>query len=60
MTTLHTRLGAGLWLIPAAPRPHVSRVLRLTGLDRRFPYGITPGAETGSGGRVGSGPAAAR
>ncbi|MCA2228824.1 STAS domain-containing protein [Nonomuraea aurantiaca] len=131
MTTLHLRLGAGLWLIPAAativhlrgeldlatreavrerllralqhstsmlildlsgvsfcdaaglsvlvgvqrqarsldialglaaPRPHVAKVLRLTGLDCSFPmYGTTPGTGTGGvWGRVGSGPAAAR
>ncbi|MEV1171427.1 STAS domain-containing protein [Nonomuraea sp. NPDC049784] len=131
MTTLHPRLGAGLWLIPAAativhlrgeldlgtreavrervlralhrstgllildlsgvsfcdaaglgvligvqhqartlnialglaaPRPHLARVLRLTGLDRSFPmYGTTPGRGTSvATGSVGSGPAAAR
>ncbi|WP_336209522.1 STAS domain-containing protein [Nonomuraea sp. LPB2021202275-12-8] len=135
MTTLHPRLGAGLWLIPigatvvhlrgeldlatreavrerllcalqhstsllildlsevsfcdaaglgvvvgvqhqarsldialglAAARPHVSRVLRLTGLDRSFPmYGTTPSRGTGLGtgrgtDRAGSGPATAR
>ncbi|MGN9837197.1 STAS domain-containing protein [Nonomuraea sp. H19] len=46
----------------ATPRPHVAKVLRLTGLDRSFPmYGTTPGRGTGVGtGRVRSGPAAAR
>ncbi|MFG6202704.1 STAS domain-containing protein [Nonomuraea sp. JJY05] len=38
----------------AAPRPHLARVLRLTGLDRSFPmYDTTPG-------RGSSRPAAAR
>ncbi|MCA2222954.1 STAS domain-containing protein [Nonomuraea aurantiaca] len=46
----------------AAPRPHLAKVLRLTGLDHSFPmYGTTPATSTGSvGGRAGSGPAAAR
>ncbi|MEU7744325.1 STAS domain-containing protein [Nonomuraea sp. NPDC049158] len=131
MTTLHSRLGAGLWLIPAsativrlrgeldlatreavrerllralrhsagllildlsgvsfcdaaglsvlvgvqrqarsldialglaAPRPHLAKVLRLTGRDRSFPmYSTNPGTGTGEVWvRVGSGPAAAR
>ncbi|MDP4511661.1 STAS domain-containing protein [Nonomuraea turcica] len=50
----------------AAPRPHLTRVLRLTGLDRSFPmYGTTPGRDSGrrastGTGRVGFGSAAAR
>ncbi|WP_424534285.1 STAS domain-containing protein [Sphaerisporangium viridialbum] len=46
----------------AAPRPNMAKVLRLTHLDHSFPmYGTTPGTGTGRvGGRVGSGPAAAR
>ncbi|MFI6604753.1 STAS domain-containing protein [Nonomuraea sp. NPDC050536] len=39
----------------AAPRPHLARVLRLTGLDCSFPMYGTPGR-----GRAGFGPAAAR
>jgi anti-sigma B factor antagonist len=127
MTTLHPRLGAGLWLIPAAtivhlrgeldlgtreavrerllralqhsasllildlsrvsfcdaaglgvlvgvqheartlnialglaaPRPHVARVLRLTGLDRSFAMYGTSSLGRGTA-RAGSGPAATR
>ncbi|MEV6157022.1 hypothetical protein AB0L53_42445 [Nonomuraea sp. NPDC052129] len=39
----------------AAPRPHLARVLRLTGLDHSFPMYGTPGR-----GRAGFGSAAAR
>lgn len=41
----------------AAPRPHLTKVLRLTGLDRSFAmYGTTPATHTGTGlARIGSG-----